>query len=78
MGNLILARGTNFALVRAARGQLAVAQAATGLVLPEPIDVSHDLGDGVRGVVLPESGIESVARHPDADRPPTAAGQPRQ
>ncbi|MGV9386922.1 hypothetical protein ACWDRB_64845 [Nonomuraea sp. NPDC003707] len=51
--------------LQATRGQLATAQTASGLVLPEPIDLSRDLGDGVWGVVLPESGIESVTRHPD-------------
>ncbi|SDM61770.1 hypothetical protein [Nonomuraea jiangxiensis] len=48
-----------------ARHQLVAAQAATGLALPELIDLSRDLGDGVRGVALPGAGIEVVARHPD-------------
>ncbi|GAA3710628.1 hypothetical protein GCM10022224_090120 [Nonomuraea antimicrobica] len=39
--------------------------AAAGLVLPELIDLSRDLGDGVRGVALPESGIEAVTPRPD-------------
>ncbi|MGW5159744.1 hypothetical protein ACWEPN_30075, partial [Nonomuraea wenchangensis] len=33
--------------------------------LPEPVDLSGDLGDGVWGVTLPEAGIEAVARHLD-------------
>ncbi|MEW9555393.1 hypothetical protein [Nonomuraea sp. NPDC050783] len=49
---------------RELRERLAVAQAAAGLVLPELIDLSRDLGDGVRGVTLPEAGI-TVARQPD-------------
>ncbi|MCA2226347.1 hypothetical protein [Nonomuraea aurantiaca] len=34
-------------------------------MLPEPIDLSRDLGDGVTGVVLPDAGIESVTREAD-------------
>ncbi|MEV3986701.1 hypothetical protein [Nonomuraea sp. NPDC049758] len=46
--------------VRELRERLAAAQTAAGLVLPD----LADLGDGVRGVRLPETGIV-VARHPD-------------
>ncbi|MEV4580626.1 hypothetical protein AB0K16_46105 [Nonomuraea jabiensis] len=49
--------------LRQARGQPAVAQAATGLVLPEPIDLSHDPGDGVWGVVL--LGATTATIRPD-------------
>ncbi|MEV4081898.1 hypothetical protein AB0J43_16660, partial [Nonomuraea fuscirosea] len=51
------------AAVTAAR--LEAAQAAAELVLPDPIDLSRDLGDGVIGVVLPEAAIGSVTREPD-------------
>ncbi|MGA5762106.1 hypothetical protein [Nonomuraea bangladeshensis] len=47
-----------------ARLALAAAQVAAGLVLPDLADLSGDLGDGVRGVALPEAGI-CVARQPD-------------
>ncbi|MCK2220448.1 hypothetical protein MF672_042585 [Actinomadura sp. ATCC 31491] len=43
---------------------MAAAQAAAGLVLPALADLSRDLGDGVRGVALPDAGI-TVARQPD-------------
>ncbi|MEV4374837.1 hypothetical protein AB0J71_47860 [Nonomuraea sp. NPDC049637] len=46
------------------RERLAAAQAAAGLVLPDLADLSGDLGDGARGVRLPEAGI-TVARDPD-------------
>ncbi|MFI7423695.1 hypothetical protein [Nonomuraea sp. NPDC049684] len=50
--------------VRELRDRLAAAQAAAGLVLPDLADLSGDLGDGVRGVRLPGTGIV-VARQPD-------------
>ncbi|MGW4410361.1 hypothetical protein ACWEJ6_40430 [Nonomuraea sp. NPDC004702] len=50
--------------VRELRDRLSAAQAAAGLVLPELADLSGDLGDGARGVTLPEAGID-VARQLD-------------
>ncbi|MFF0869977.1 hypothetical protein ACFYUV_50065 [Nonomuraea sp. NPDC003560] len=50
--------------VRELRERLAAAQAAAGLVLPALADLSGDLGDGARGVALPEADI-CVARQPD-------------
>ncbi|MGW2151558.1 hypothetical protein ACWCOT_45170 [Nonomuraea bangladeshensis] len=50
--------------MRDLRERLAAAQVAAGLVLPDLADLSGDLGDGVRGVALPEAGI-CVARQPD-------------
>uniref|UniRef100_UPI003F4947DD hypothetical protein n=1 Tax=Nonomuraea sp. CA-252377 TaxID=3240003 RepID=UPI003F4947DD len=47
------------------RDRLATAQAAAGLVLPALTDLSPALGAGVRGVTLPEAGIEAVTRRPD-------------
>ncbi|MFI7114859.1 hypothetical protein ACIBK9_51715 [Nonomuraea sp. NPDC050227] len=45
--------------------RLETAQAAASLTLPEPIDLSSDLGDGVSGVVLPDAAIQTVTREPD-------------
>ncbi|NUP38185.1 MAG: hypothetical protein HOY76_14510, partial [Streptomyces sp.] len=50
--------------VRDLRDRLATAQATAGLVLPDLADLSGDLGNGVRGVRLPEAGL-TVARQPD-------------
>ncbi|MFG1616308.1 hypothetical protein ACGFI3_26405 [Nonomuraea wenchangensis] len=41
---------------------LEVARVAALLVLPELVDLSGDLGEGVWGVTLPGAGIESVTR----------------
>ncbi|QFY10320.1 hypothetical protein GBF35_30130 [Nonomuraea phyllanthi] len=50
--------------VRELRDRPAAAQTASGLVLPELADLNGDIGDGVRGVILPEAGI-ALARQPD-------------
>jgi hypothetical protein len=48
-----------------ARRQLATAQAATGLAVPDLADLADELEAGVSGVLLPEAAITAVTRHPD-------------